>query len=808
MEVTENSIQAEDENPENPIEESPSGISIILFEDAAHQGKLVADARAWFQQQKTPCEFIVVSTQGPRLAPLCGTQQMASVQSFDVAVRSARFEHVAVIDAVYRFDPSHWSVVNPINRTEAFRSWCYAPSRAPGSRKILVWIYCQIVRFLLGVNKNRLSPGMITFTKSQLTNIDLARLDHTESDSVAQLLSMANSRGRKVEEHRCELQMEGVQWTKSNSADPHLPKSKSIKASIKRSLRFWFSQLAFPARLPKTQHSASSPIFAMVMAAILLLANIVLFTNSSYPLFEPDEARNAQLAINIVESGQWTQLTLMDEPYWDKPPLLAWMTAISYKCFGISEWATRLPSIVTSLLLFAFMIIAGTKLLGLRVATMGSAALLLAWGFAFQTRYVTMDALLTFFTTSATLGIAVGVCNDGPKKYSRSWLIGSGIAIGLGVLAKGPVCIVLTAPPIIAWMFLNRKISKEAIRATVKFVSIPAVLISAPWFISTMAMNPGFAWHFFWKHHVVRFSEAFNHHEPIWYYLPILWLFMFPASILLPRVTYVMMSSKEKHRQLRTPVHALMLMSALWIVGFFSLSQCKLPAYILPAFPMIALLTGVVFNAEFKKPSLTRSRFDRLPKRIAIGLSTLILVAGVVSVYQFGNTEFSSVLMILTAVIASVLILVRYPLKRSTSRRTSWLATSAIGMIFVFVGVNQLVPSMAKDRSILLSLAQDTDNRETLPVIYFGRDSFASRFYLPNRSVIQIDEEDFIQLESVVIENPQAMIVASDANIEKLKETFGEDISIKEAPGRHTFYSSVTSPERVASAPDGGENLK
>ena len=661
---------------------------------------------------------------------------------------------------------------------------------------------------MLGVIKNRISPGMITFTKSQLTNIDLARLDHTEADAVTQLLSMAKSRGCKIEQHRCELRTEEVQWTKSNSADPHLPKSKSIKRSIKRSLRFWFSQLAFPARLPKTQHSASSPIFAMVMVAILLMASIVLFTNNNYPLFEPDEARNAQLAINIVESGQWAQLTLFGEPYWDKPPLLAWMTAISYKCFGVSEWATRLPSIVTSLLLFAFMIVAGTKLLGLRVATMGTAALLLAWGFAFQTRYVTMDALLTFFTTSATLGIAVGVCNDGPKKFSRSWLIGSGIAIGLGVLAKGPVCFVLTAPPIVAWMFLNRKISKEAIRATIKFVSIPAVLISAPWFISTMVMNPEFAWHFFWKHHVVRFSEAFNHHEPIWYYLPILWLFMFPASILLPRVTYVMTSSKEKHRSLRTPIHALMLMSAFWIVGFFSMSQCKLPAYILPAFPMIALLTGVVFNSEFKKPTLTRSRFDRLPKRIAIGLSVLTTVAAVVSVYQFGNTEFSSLLMFLIAIVASVLILVRYPLKRSTSRRTSWLATSAIGMIFVFVGVNQLVPSMASDRSILRSLAQGSDNRETLPVIYFGRDSFASQLYLPNHNIIQIDEENLSELESFIIEHPQSTIVASDENIEKLQDSFGDAISISEGPGRHTFYASVTSSDRVASAPDGDEKRK
>ena len=759
MQLKENPIQSDDENPRDAAKEYPSGVSIILFEDAAHQGRLVADARACFQEQQTPCQFIVVSPQGPKLAPLADTQQIESVRSFDVAVRSARFENIAVIDALDCFEASHGNVVNPVNQTEAFRSWSYAPSRAPGSRKILVWIYCQIVRLLLGVTKNRIAPGMTTFTKSQLSDIDLTRLDHTEADSVAQLLSVAKSKGRKVEEHRCAFRLDEVDWTKSNSADPHLPKSRSLKKSIKRSLRFWFGQLAFPARLPKTHHSASSPKFALAMATLILLAGIVLFNNSSYPLFEPDEARNAQLAINIVETGQWTALELSNEPYWDKPPLLAWMTAISYKCFGVSEWATRLPSILTSLLLFAFMLAAGSKLLGLRAATFGCAALLLAWGFAFQTRYVTMDALLTCFTTAATLGIAVGVCKDGLRTYSRGWLICSGIAIGLGILTKGPVCLVITAPPIVAWMFLNRKISKEATKATLKYVSIPAILIAAPWFAFTTIMHPEFAYHFFWKHNVVRFSEAFNHQEPIWYYVPILWLFMFPASILLPRTIYVFTSKKAKYRQLRTPVHALLAMSAAWIVGFFSMSECKLPAYVLPAFPMIALLIGVIVNSEFNKPTLTRTRFDRLSKRISIGVSILSLVVGVVSVFQFGNTEYSNLVVFSIAFLTSICILVRYPLRRSTSRKTSWLATGAIGLIFVFLGVNQLVPTMAKGRSILNSIAQDGENREALPVIYFGRDSFASRIYIPNRNVVQIDEEAFSQFGSIISENPQACLL-------------------------------------------------
>lgn len=802
MQLTENPIQSTAEDPCDLPAPTAPGVSVILFNDPAHQAKLVADARAWFDNQQTPVEFIVVSSQGPKLAPLSGSLQTESAPSFEAAIQSAKHEHVAVIDAVYRFDSAHWSVVNPVNSTEAFRSWSYAPSKAPGSRKILIWLYCQIMRRLLGVVKNRVAPGITTFTKTQLAKVDLTRLDLADPDLVSQLLSVGKSDGLAVEEHRCTSRQPELQWHKSNSSDPHLPKSKSVKRSIKRSLQFWFSQLAFPARRHGTKNATSEKT-ALATTTLLLLAAIILFTNSSFPLFEPDEARNAQLAMNIVETGQWTALSLSGEPYWDKPPLLAWMTAVSYKCFGISEWSTRLPSILTSLFLLAFMIIAGAKLIGLRAATIGTAALLLAWGFAFQTRYVTMDAMLTFFTTAATLGIAVGVRNKGLKKVKKSWLIASGIAIGLGILAKGPVCLVLTVPPIVVWMFLNREVSREAIRATVKLVPLWAAIVSAPWFIVTMATNPEFAWYFLWKHHVVRFSDAFNHQEPLWYYIPILWLFMFPASILLPRVIYVISSRNPKYRLLRTPSHGLLALSALWIVGFFSMSQCKLPAYVLPAFPMIALLIGVIVNFEFDKPTTKRTRFDRLPKRIAIGVSILSLVVGIASVYQFGNREIASFAVFSIAITASVFLLVQYPLKRSTPRKNSWLATSAIGLIFVFLGVSQLVPSIARDRSILNSIATDAQNRSSIPVIYFGRDTFASELYLPGREVVHIDEESITQLESLLTKRPQATIVASNENIERVKASFGANISITAGPGRHTFFASIEPTIRVASQPDG-----
>jgi len=773
------------------------GVSVILFEDTLHQGQLIAETRNWFRQQSTPVEFFVVSSCGTKMTPLSGSGHATSVRSIEAAIRISNYELIATADSVYQFKGLHWNVIEPGQQPQAIRSFSFAPLLAPGSRRIITWLYCLVLRLLLKVRKNRITPGVVTFPKSLLQSIDLHRIDSEDPDGVSQLMSLAKARGIPVEEHRCSNRQAGTVWTKSNSGGPHFPKSKSLKSSIKRACQFWFGELAFPSRHSGARRSKTSKRHRLATSClILLVAAILLFSNSGHPLFEPDETRNAQLALNIVDSGNWTSLSLFGEPYWDKPPLLAWLTATSYRCFGVSEWSTRLPSQISSLLLIAFLLNAGSKLIGFRAVAIGSTALLLAWGFAFQSRYVTMDALLMLFTTATTLGIAVGVHGDNQSGWRTRWLLASGVALGLGILAKGPICLVLVVPPVAAWLFLNRDVKSDAVSAAFKLVSLPAIAVSAPWFILTTIREPQFAWHFLWKHHVVRFSDAFNHEEPFWYYAPIIWLFMFPASILLPRVIQVMVSQKEKYRSTRTPTHALLFLSTIWIVGFFSLSQCKLPAYVLPAFPMIALLIGSVLDTDLSRVSTTRGRLERLPKRIAIGICILSCVAAGLSLH-FGSRDLVDKLFAGTIVLISVALAVQFPLKRSTSRKKSWLATAAICMLFVLSGVNHLVPSIAKDRSILHAIATDGSN-DSNPVVYFGRDSFAAGIYLPNRPVVQFDEESLSQLEDFLQENPEASLVTSDENMAKVKESFGSNASLEKSQARHTWNISVGNG-RVAS---------
>ena len=761
----------------------------------------MAAADLWFKQRDRPVEFIVVSKFESRVVPLSGSPETIHARTLPDAIHRSRFEHVAILDPVYRFQPMHWHLVDPKDKPEAFRSWSFAPTKAPGSRRLLAFLLVLISRLLLGVRKTRLACGIVTFTKSTQLLIDLQRLAGDSQDGTAELLALAKSRGLTVEEISSGSYQAETEWTKSNSCDPNFPRSRSLKRSIKKSLQFWFCELVFPSRKTiSSQKKTGAFSKTMLSAMMLMLAAIVLFANSGYPLFEPDEARNAQLALNILDSGDWISLSLAGEPYNDKPPLLAWLTAISYSVFGVSEWATRLPSALASFLTIGFMIYAGQKLFCFRKAIIGSALLLLAWGFLFLSRFVTMDSLLTLFTTVSTLGIAVAAEKESSSSKSR-WLLFAGVAMGLGILVKGPICAVLTLPPITLWLMLSRNISSKNISFILRRVFIPACLVASPWYVLISIHNPNYLYEFIWKHHVQRFSDAFVHSEPFWYYLPIGYLMMFPASILLPRMIRAMTSGKQKYREQRTPAHGLLLLFSLWTFGFFSMSQCKLPSYILPAVPMIALLTGAVLDADLKRATGQRTRIDRLSKRISIGLCLLsALLVGVG--WRFGGSSLILVTFAIVALIASVLLVVAYPIKRSTSRHTSWTATFAVGFLFVLLGVNFVVPSIAAKRSILKSLAAD-QNTKSIPVLYFGRDSFASSIYLPDRTVVYFNGDSLAEAKEWLQRQPQTLFVASDDNAEEIREAFGDSASIKETATRHTFQLSLI-PERLAES--SGEN--
>ena len=229
----------------------------------------------------------------------------------------------------------------------------------------------------------------------------------------------------------------------------------------------------------------------------------------------------------------------------------------------------------------------GGRLYGFRTAFYGTALLLMCSGFVVVARYVTMDATLTLFATTMWLSTMLGVQDD---RIKLGWLILAGVACGLGLLTKGPIIGVVVLPPILmsGWLQNQRFYTRLSFWL---YPALAAVLVSAPWFLSIGIVHPDFLVHFFLKHNLGRFSAAFNHQQPWWFYLPVVFLLMYPACFLLPNFVKHLCGNRDKRRQFGSEYGALIL-SVGWVLLFFSLSESKLPTYIMPAVSLGCLMLG------------------------------------------------------------------------------------------------------------------------------------------------------------------------------------------------------------------------
>ncbi len=143
-----------------------------------------------------------------------------------------------------------------------------------------------------------------------------------------------------------------------------------------------------------------------------------------------------------------------------------------------------------------------------------------------------------------------------------------------------------------------------------------ALAVALPWYVAICVRAPGFARYFFWEHNVLRFVAPFDHIEPVWYYVLPLLAGLLPGTLLLPALLRFLGTTDPQTAARRTPALGFVLLAGLWCVLFFSLSGSKLPTYILPAFPPLALALGY-FVAHAPQPR---------PRRLAAVLTLGVMI--------------------------------------------------------------------------------------------------------------------------------------------------------------------------------------
>ena len=176
----------------------------------------------------------------------------------------------------------------------------------------------------------------------------------------------------------------------------------------------------------------------VILAAICLL--VFFFRLGARPLWDTDEGMHAATAKDMVLTGDWITPRHNGEPFYDKPPLLNWLTALSFEAFGFTELAARLPAALLGLGCVAVTYLLGRKIYGPTTAFFGAVILATSAGFVVLTRAVVHDICLAFFVT-LTLFLFYAGLEDGAK--GRRWFLTGYAAVGFAVLAKGPVGVLL-----------------------------------------------------------------------------------------------------------------------------------------------------------------------------------------------------------------------------------------------------------------------------------------------------------------------------------------------------------------------------
>jgi 4-amino-4-deoxy-L-arabinose transferase-like glycosyltransferase len=363
--------------------------------------------------------------------------------------------------------------------------------------------------------------------------------------------------------------------------------TKALRPVSRFALFSWLPLLWSRVLFPGTGETAGPWRWAPLLW-LVVLPGLLLYPCLGFALLEPDESRYAEVPREMLARGDLIVPVLQGEPYLEKPPLLYWLVAGCYRLFGTTDAAARLPSALavhaTVLLAYLF----GRRLLGERSAFRGALLLGLAPGLMSVGRLLILDGLLTLWVTLALFAAFEATRGD---RLGRGWWLLASAALGLGVLTKGPVALVLVLPPLVLHRGLSGRGCALGWWAWLGLVG-GAVAVALPWYIALCVRVPEFARTFFWEHHVVRFFSGMAHVRGVWFYGPVLFLGLLPGSLLVWPFLRFLFGGEEETARRRTPELGFLLLAAGWCVLFFTVSACKLPTYILPALPPLALALG------------------------------------------------------------------------------------------------------------------------------------------------------------------------------------------------------------------------
>jgi len=512
------------------------------------------------------------------------------------------------------------------------------------------------------------------------------------------------------------------------------------------------------------------PYFDYIILAVLAVVCYVFFFHAlgSIGLLGPDEPRYAAIAREMLLTGDYITPRLYGEPWFEKPVLMYWGAVAGYKLFGITEAGARFPSAFGATFCVFLIYWCGRRIWDRTTGFLAALILATSIGcFAFA-RAASMDMPLTMCLTMALVFFLVGVNDSTPRR--RTWFCAFYASLGLGVLAKGPVALLLPALSLAGVMFIRGNWHDWKTWYP-KGVWLAAV-VAAPWFILCTIVNGWtFIDVFFISHNLQRFTTpVFGHDRPVYFYIPVLLLLTFPWTFLLVSALRRTFGKND----------ILLFWWAVVPFIFFSLSRSKLPGYILPMVPPIALMVA----REVFQP---KSRVYRVAVFIEAGAMAFIGVA----FGFFGNTlnvdphVSGTLIMTVTFVIAAILAVIALWMEPVFLAGFNFVAMTAL----VITAITMVFPRFDVTDTMRpwnQALAALVPQNESVCMYKPARwAEYGLQYYRDNHIQTAFSEEDLVRATE---KTSRLLCITEDKKLEELSKLTAVDLEVVHAIGGQTAF--------------------
>lgn len=323
-------------------------------------------------------------------------------------------------------------------------------------------------------------------------------------------------------------------------------------------------------------------------------------------LDDPNEAEYAEVAREMVETGDWISPRLNYVLFLNKPPLEYWAVGLSYLGFGVNEFAARLPSAIAGFMIVVFVWRLGMILFDAETGVLAGFVLLATGGFFVETHEVRPDLLLTAAIAGSLVAIARLRANPSQQRWP---LIGLQVALAAGLLAKGMLAVLVPACVLSVLALTERRSDLIRLllhpRAWWLFL-----LLVTPWHLVMTLKHPGFLWDYVINQHVLFFFDRKFPRDSVPVSLPVFWaafaLRLFPWTVFVPLAFLAAVTTTRKHAE--QSGDRIVLTWAGAVLLFFSAAASRMEHYSIPALPAAVLLVAKLFRDSSRQDGPTWSR--------------------------------------------------------------------------------------------------------------------------------------------------------------------------------------------------------